>query len=100
MFQACNCNEYSDDSSSDEGFTDEKDVIEEITEVEDSQSLKITETKQNERSDSVGDSDSTPQNKSKIIPAGIYLLKVNNRNTRTRCERHQTPLASFWCLYR
>ena len=20
------------------------------------------------------------------IPAGIYLLKVNNRNTRTRCE--------------
>ena len=21
-----------------------------------------------------------------IIPAGIYLLKVNNRNTRTRCE--------------
>ena len=22
----------------------------------------------------------------KIFPAGIYLLKVNNRNTRTRCE--------------
>ena len=21
-----------------------------------------------------------------IVPAGIYLLKVNNRNTRTRCE--------------
>ena len=21
-----------------------------------------------------------------FIPAGIYLLKVNNRNTRTRCE--------------
>ena len=21
-----------------------------------------------------------------LIPAGIYLLKVNNRNTRTRCE--------------
>ena len=21
-----------------------------------------------------------------IDPAGIYLLKVNNRNTRTRCE--------------
>ena len=20
------------------------------------------------------------------LPAGIYLLKVNNRNTRTRCE--------------
>ena len=20
-------------------------------------------------------------------PAGIYLVKVNNRNTRTRCER-------------
>ena len=23
---------------------------------------------------------------SSVIPAGIYLLKVNNRNTRTRCE--------------
>ena len=23
---------------------------------------------------------------SKYFPAGIYLLKVNNRNTRTRCE--------------
>ena len=22
----------------------------------------------------------------KLYPAGIYLLKVNNRNTRTRCE--------------
>ena len=41
------------------------------------------------------------------IPAGIYLLKVNNRNTRTRCEicsklTIKTPerrLASFWCLY-
>ena len=22
----------------------------------------------------------------KVNPAGIYLLKVNNRNTRTRCE--------------
>ena len=22
-----------------------------------------------------------------FIPAGIYLLKVNNRNTRTRCEK-------------
>ena len=40
-------------------------------------------------------------------PAGIYLLKVNNRNTRTRCEicsklTIKTPerrLASFWCLY-
>ena len=21
-----------------------------------------------------------------VLPAGIYLLKVNNRNTRTRCE--------------
>ena len=47
-------------------------------------------------------------NKSKQpIPAGIYLLKVNNRNTRTRCEicsklTIKTPerrLASFWCLY-
>ena len=41
------------------------------------------------------------------VPAGIYLLKVNNRNTRTRCEicsklTIKTPerrLASFWCLY-
>ena len=41
------------------------------------------------------------------IPAGIYLLKVNNRNTRTRCEicskltikTPERPLASFWCLY-
>ena len=24
--------------------------------------------------------------KTKYIPVGIYLLKVNNRNTRTRCE--------------
>ena len=36
-------------------------------------------------------------------PAGIYLLKVNNRNTRTRCEICSmltlTPMASFWCLY-
>ena len=24
--------------------------------------------------------------KVKVYPAGIYLLKVNNRNTRTRCE--------------
>ena len=42
-----------------------------------------------------------------FFPAGIYLLKVNKRNTRTRCEtcskftikiseRRQT---SFWCLY-
>ena len=41
------------------------------------------------------------------IPAGNYMFKVNNRNTRTKCEicskltikvpeRHQ---ASFWCLY-
>ena len=43
----------------------------------------------------------------KASPAGIYLLKVNNRNTRTRCEicsklTIKTPerrLASFWCLY-
>ena len=40
-------------------------------------------------------------------PAGIYLLKFNNRNTRTRCKicsklTIKTPerrLASFWCLY-
>ena len=28
----------------------------------------------------------TSENSLLIIPAGIYLLKVNNRNTRTRCE--------------
>ena len=42
-----------------------------------------------------------------IIPAGIYLLKINNRNARTRCEicsklTIKTPerrQASFWCRY-
>ena len=46
------------------------------------------------------------------LPVDIYLLKVNNTNTRTRCEicskltiktperRRTTPMASFWCLYR
>ena len=42
------------------------------------------------------------------IPACIYMFKVNNRNTRTRCEicskvtiktPEQRQLASFWCLY-
>ena len=42
--------------------------------------------------------------KSNLNPAGIYLLKVNNRNTRTRCEicsklTIKTPERSFWCLY-
>ena len=38
-------------------------------------------------------------------PAGNYMFKVNNKNTRTRCEicsklTIKTPeLASFWCLY-
>ena len=40
-------------------------------------------------------------------PAGNCMFKVNNRNTRTRCEicsklTIKTPerrLASFWCLY-
>ena len=27
------------------------------------------------------------------FPAGNYMFKVNNRNTRARCE------ISFWCLY-
>ena len=40
-----------------------------------------------------------------IIPAGSYLFKVNNRNTRTRCEINskltvKTPfLMSFLCFY-
>ena len=38
------------------------------------------------------------------IPAGNYMFKVNNRNTRTRCEICsklviKTPERSFWCLY-
>ena len=40
-------------------------------------------------------------------PDGIFLLKVNNRNTRTRCEKcskltikiPERRLASFWYLY-
>ena len=44
-----------------------------------------------------------------VLPAGIYRLKVNNRNIRTRCEIYskltiKTPerrvvVPSFWCLY-
>ena len=36
------------------------------------------------------------------FPSYIYLLKLNNRNTRTRCEiclvnsEQSTPLVSFW----
>ena len=39
------------------------------------------------------------------IPAGNYTFKVNNRNTRTKCEIcskltiKTSQLASFWCLY-
>ena len=29
----------------------------------------------------------------RTIPGGIYVLKVNSKDTRT------TPLKSFWCLY-
>ena len=41
-------------------------------------------------------------------PLDIYLLKVNNRNTKARCEicskltiktPECTSLPSFWCLY-
>ena len=42
-----------------------------------------------------------------LNPVGIYLLKVNNRNTRTRCEIcskltikiPEQRQASFWYLY-
>ena len=27
------------------------------------------------------------------VPVGIYMFKVNNKDTRV------TPFASFWCLY-
>ena len=47
-----------------------------------------------------------PKDNSKKVsyPVGIYLLNVNNRNTRTRCEicsklTIKTPWALFWCLY-
>ena len=30
-------------------------------------------------------------------PAGIYLIRVKNRNFSTRCEIY--PIASFWYLY-
>ena len=30
------------------------------------------------------------------LPTGSYMFKVNNRNTRTRCE---ICLKSLWCLY-
>ena len=47
------------------------------------------------------------QTQNSSIPVGIHLLKVNNRNTKTRCEicsklTIKTPerrQASFWCLY-
>ena len=37
-------------------------------------------------------------------PAGSYMFKVNNRNTRTRCEvcsklTIKTPERRHWCLY-
>ena len=37
------------------------------------------------------------------FPAGIYLLKFNNRNTRTRCKlcsklTKNTPERRYWCL--
>ena len=39
-----------------------------------------------------------------LFAAGIYLFKVNNRNTKARCLicsklTIKTPMASFWCLY-
>ena len=49
-----------------------------------------------------------PAKKTWSYPAGSYMFKVNNRNTRTRCENmfkvnnketRTTSLASFWCLY-
>ena len=43
--------------------------------------------------------------KTEIYPAGIYLFKVTNGNTRTMCEirsklnNKDTRMTSFWCLY-
>ena len=42
------------------------------------------------------------------VPAGNYMFRVNNRNTRARCEisseltiktQRTSPLASFWFLF-
>ena len=38
----------------------------------------------------------------RATPAGIYLLNVYNRNTRTMyeiCSKLRAPLAGFWCHY-
>ena len=41
-----------------------------------------------------------PQQFCTKIPAGNYMFKFNNRNTRTRCEIcSKSPMASFWSLY-
>ena len=42
--------------------------------------------------------------KKNLLPAGIYLLKVNNRNVRARCEiclklRIKTPERRHWRRY-
>ena len=46
--------------------------------------------------------------KKTLFPARNYMFKVNNRNTRTRCEicskfvkkKHQNDvMTSFWCFY-
>ena len=39
--------------------------------------------------------------KKHLVPVGIYLLKVNNRNTRTSCEicSKLTAKTTAWCLY-
>ena len=39
-----------------------------------------------------------------MFPVGIYLLNVNNRNTRTTCEicsklTIKTPEQCYWCCY-
>ena len=34
-----------------------------------------------------------------IIPAGNYMFKVNNRNTRARCEVCSKLTIKIWCLY-
>ena len=38
-----------------------------------------------------------PANVATRYPANIYLLKVNNRNSRKRCEI--CSMKSFWCFY-
>ena len=63
MVETSKYNENSDDNRSDESVAEN----DEITEVDSNHSLKLTETKQDERSTSVFDSNFTPHNYRRIM---------------------------------